>query len=239
MSGDSLKMTTETMSKFDQTLGVWSGAALAVLFGAGLVIAGLIPPVPANLTPDQVIDFYQLNASRIRIGVIIGLFGAVFMFPFAAIISVQLWRIQGVSKVPAFIQLAAGAANSMIVSLPLMLFAIATFRPERNPDTTLLLHDATWLLFIVYFPIQFGQNMGIALGVFADKSAKPVFPRWVGYLNVWFCFLLPPVVLAFYFREGPFAWNGLISFWVAAMAFFIWISCMVYALNKAVKESPH
>ncbi|MYH16461.1 MAG: hypothetical protein F4149_14940 [Gammaproteobacteria bacterium] len=93
MSGDSLKMTTENMSKFDQTLGVWSGAALAVLFGAGLITAGLIPPALAHLPPDQVVDLYQSNASRIRLGVIIGLFGAIFMFPFAATISVQLLRM--------------------------------------------------------------------------------------------------------------------------------------------------
>lgn len=223
----------------DQMFGVWSGAILAVLFAAGIIIAGFLPPIPAYWSPEQVTDLYQTNTSRIRFGMILALFGVPFLFSFVATITVQMLRMQGVSKMPAYFQLAAGSANSMVVSLPLMIFAIATFRPDRNPDTTLLLHDVGWLLFITFFPIQFAQCTSIALGVLGDKSPKPVFPRWIGYLNLWFCVLLVPVVLAFYFRTGPFAWHGVISFWVAATAFFIWILCMVYTLNKAVKDGPN
>ena len=227
------------MLKQDQMLGVWSGVALAILFGAGIIVAGFLPPIPANMPPEQVIDLYQSNASRIRLGMILGLFGVIFLFPFTATITLQMLRMQGVSKMPAFIQLAAGSANAFVLSLPLMIFAIATFRAERNVDATLLLHDVAWLLLVVLFPVQFGQNMGIALGVLGDKSPKPVFPRWVGYVNLWFCVLLVPVVLAFYFKTGPFAWHGIVSFWMAATAFFIWISCMVYVLNQAIKNSPN
>lgn len=224
------------MSKLDQVFGAWSGVALAALFGVGLFIAGFIPPIPAYLTPEQVIELYQSNTSRIRIGMIIGLFGVIFLFPFSATISAQMLRIEGKSKMPAILQLSAGSANSMVLSLPMLIFAVATFRPERSPDITLLLHDAGWLFLICFFPIQFAQNMAIAIGIFTDKGSKPVFPRWLGYVNAWFCFLLLPVPLAFYFRTGPFAWHGLISFWIAATAFFIWLTCMVYALNKAIKE---
>lgn len=39
-----------------------------------------------------------------------------------------------------------------------------------------------------------------------------VFRRWVGYLNIWAALLLAPAVLIYFFKTGPFAWNGILVF---------------------------
>jgi hypothetical protein len=51
-----------------------------------------------------------------------------------------------------------------------------------------------------------------------------------------------PGGVAYFFRTGPFAWNGLLAFWVAASAFFIWLLVMPWitlrAINNAEATSP-
>lgn len=40
-------------------------------------------------------------------------------------------------------------------------------------------------------------------------------------------------------RSGPFAWNGLQSFWVAAGAFFVWLVAMTPLTLHAIDRMPH
>lgn len=225
------------MSTIDQTLGAWSGPAFAILLGIGFLTAGFIPLPAPSLDPGKVVEIYQSRPELIRLGMLIAITSAVFVIPFAAAISTQMRRMQGVSRMPADLQLGAGAAGAILLLMPALVLAIATFRPERDPQITALLHDVGWLLFITPFPLAMAQNLGIALGTLLDKSSQPVFPRWVAYFNIWVALLFLPGGLAFFFKTGPFAWNGLLAFWVAASAFFVWVFVMTFVLLKAIRQS--
>jgi hypothetical protein len=45
-----------------------------------------------------------------------------------------------------------------------------------------------------------------------------------------------PAGLMTYFKTGPFAWNGILAFWLPLVAFAIWFNVMFIALQKAIKE---
>jgi hypothetical protein len=63
-----------------------------------------------------------------------------------------------------------------------------------------------------------------------------VFQRWVGYLNAWVAVLLVPGVLVLFFNTGPFAWNGVLVFWLAATAETIWFVTMLVVLRRAIDQ---
>ena len=67
-------------------------------------------------------------------------------------------------------------------------------------------------------------------------AAKPVFPRWFGYLNVWVGFLLVPANMIIFFKTGPFAWTGVIGFWLPAAVFGAWYLVVTYVLLKAIHQ---
>jgi hypothetical protein len=48
--------------------------------------------------------------------------------------------------------------------------------------------------------------------------------------------LLLPGFAVGLFKVGPFAWNGVIAFWVPAVVFGIWFNLMIFAMLKAIKQ---
>lgn len=221
----------------DQRIGILCGWGFVTLFGVGFILAGFIPPPSPSLGADDVAALYQANPTRIQIGMVIVMFGAALMVPFVAVISVQMRRMTGLSRVPYLLQLGAGSAGCLLLLLPPMLIAIAAFRPERDREILFLLHDVSWLMFLTPFPLAFVQNVAIATGIFLDKSPRPVFPRWVAYLNIWVALSFAPGATAFFFKSGPFAWNGVFVYWIPVAAAFIWYASMSIVLTRAVRES--
>jgi hypothetical protein len=62
------------------------------------------------------------------------------------------------------------------------------------------------------------------------------YRRWVGYAKLMILFL--PGALLPFFHAGPFAWNGIIGFWLVAVAFFGWIFMMWRMTVRAIRNDP-
>jgi hypothetical protein len=121
----------------------------------------------------------------------------------------------------------------LIFLFPVIVMQAILFRPTRDPQLILLLNDLAWLPFIGLFMPAMVQGIAIALAIFKDKEEK-VFPRWLGYFNVWVALLFIPDILIYSFKTGPFAWNGLIGFWLALSIFGVWFFVMFPYLRRAI-----
>jgi hypothetical protein len=224
------------MSKLDQKICAWGGIFFAVTFGVGLLMAGFIPPPAPSLSAEAVAALYRENASMIRGGMVLSLFGIAGFVAFVSEIAALMWRMKTASKLPALLQLGAGSIGTLTLMFPIMILAATAYRVERAPALTQLLNDLGWLIIIPAFPTFIAQFGAIALGIFLDKSERPVFPRWAAYFNIWVTMLFLPGALAYFFRDGPFAWNGFFDFWLAAGAFFAWLLVMTPLVLKAIDE---
>lgn len=222
------------MKSPDQYICAWGGVFCASTLGIGLLLAGFVPPPSPQLDAPAIAAIYQANAGMIRFGMILGLTGMTGWAAFVGVIAVQMRRMQGSSRLPAYLQLGSGSIGVLTVMFPVMIFAITAFRPERDPALTQLLNDIGWLIIIPAFPTFVAQFLAIAAGVFQDTSPRPVFPRWAAYFNVWIAILFTPGAFAYAFRSGPFAWDGLLAFWIAAGAFFAWLVVMTPLLLQAI-----
>jgi hypothetical protein len=214
------------MRSLDQKICAWGGPFCAALLGIGLLMAGFVPPPAPTLSATEIAALYAQNAMMIRLGMILGLAGIAGFIAMVCVITTQMRHMQTSSRLPADLQLGAGAIGVLTLMFPIMIFAIAAFRPERDPALTQMLNDGGWLLVIPAFPTFLAQFGAIAFGALTDKRPDPIYPRWAAYLNIWLALLLIPGAFAYFFRTGPFAWNGLLSFWIAASAFFIWLIVM-------------
>lgn len=223
------------MSLIDQRLAALCGLVFTVLFGMGLGFAGWLPlPSPA-MTADQVVAMYQGRTNGIRLGMVMMVFGSVFYLALTAVTTVQMKRMQG-SAFAAQLQLATGIVNMSTFFYGPLIMGVAAFRPDRNPEVVYALHDLGWLIFIMPFAPATVQCLAIALGIFFDRGRTQIFPRWFAFMCVWAGLLYTPGALIFFFKSGPFAWNGILAFYIAAAAFFLWIITLVGLLLRAIRN---
>ena len=225
------------MNVRSQLLCTWSGAVYFGMFLVGFVLlARFLPPLPPLTSADEVAAIFRERTVAIRVGNMLMMLGSGLAVPFAAAIAVQIRRIEGPTPVLAYAQLGAGTFTGVITLIPAMIWTLIAFRPERDPETLLLLSDAAWIWLVMPVTSVVIQCLVVGLAVLSDRSATPVYARWVGYFNLWLSFLLLPGALITFFKSGPFAWNGLFTFWMPLSLFGLWYLVMIWVTIGAIRR---
>lgn len=203
------------------------------MFG-GLLLAGYIPAVPADWSAREVATFYREEPNQVRLGILLTLVGFMVWGPLVVSITAQMLRARPRQGALAYLQFGAGMASWQFLLVPMLVLAAASFRPERGAEATQTLHDLGWiLLFLPFMPFVI-QSSAIALTAFVDTSERPVYPRWVGYFNLLEVVLFLPVAMLVFFKSGPFAYHGVLVFWVPLVIFGGWLLVMAWTTYQAV-----
>jgi hypothetical protein len=207
-----------------------------VLFFVALLVAHWFPFPAAHHSAAYIGRFYRAHADGIRLCSVLLMFGAALLAPMAAVVAVHLRRIEGEFSPLAYLEVGMGCASSLAVSITSLFWWTAAFRPGRDPVVTQSWNDAGWLCFTATIFIIIIQWGAIALAVFTDKSERPLFPRWFGYLTIWVCVLLVPSVLCLWIQHGAFAWNGIATLYLAFAAAGAWFVAMIVQLLRIIRE---
>ena len=225
------------MNTTAQRLCAWSGIACIAIFFIGFwPIAGFIPPPPPTLTGEQLATLFTGDAVRIRIGMIVSLFAAALLASWSAVLTAQMKRMRGRVAALAYTNLAVGALFVLEFIFSLIIWQSMTFRP-RDPQVLLAMNDTAWLMFVAITSTPVLQTVAIGTAIFLDtRDGRPtaVFPRWAGYLNYWVAMLFLPGTVTVFFHTGPFAWNGLLTWYLPLTVFAIWMVTMSVLLLKAI-----
>jgi hypothetical protein len=225
------------MNKKSQLIGTWAGPLTIVLFGLSFwPFAGFLPPLSPTMPVADISAYYQEHATGIRFGMLLMMFAGSLNCVFVGAISTQLRRIEKDNPMWTYGQLAAGCAGSVIIIVGAMLMTAVAFRPDRGPELTYLLFDLSWIMVVMPGTPAAVQNFTIGFAILSDKSMSPVFPRWLGFFNIWTGLLFLPGALVTFFKTGPFAWNGLLAFWLPAALFGPWFFVMFFMMRKAIRQ---
>jgi hypothetical protein len=203
-----------------------------LMIGFGPLCGWLPPPSPHD-SAEKIAAMYEDRTNLIRLGLICFMLAGALLGPFVAAISAQMRRIEGGGGVLGHTQLGMGMLGVLLFILPSFLMQAAAFRPGRDPQLTQLLNDAAFLPFIGAFGPAVIQNISIALAAFKDTEQR-VFPRWLGYYNIWVALLFLPAALMYFFKTGPFAWDGVFVFWLPLTVFGSWFFVMFWVVRKAI-----
>jgi len=226
--------------KLDQLICWWSIPIFYQFFGLifGYLTKIMGPPIPGpNLTLEGITAFTLGNARHMQIGIVLLAISLGFASMGTGVIVVQMRRMSGPGPVLAYCYLACGAAAALPGCLFCgLLFAVSVFRPDRDPQIIAVLYEMGFVGFIGCLGCFATQYLVFALAIFLDRRA--IFPKWLGYMTLWN--LVTELIAApvWIFRSGPYAWNGLISFYLGVLIFVVWIVCLITWLKKAIKNQP-
>jgi len=221
-----------------QVFCAWCGPVFCVLLFVGWgLMAGFITPLisPAH-SAAQVAGAWSDHHTLKLLGLTIAMFGIALTLPFYLGISAQMRRTELRLPLLSILQLAAGIIITAVLLIPMLVFVVGAFRPERGGALDQLINDASYIMLILPWPPIMVQVFSMAAATFTDRRENPVFPRWFGYLNIWVGVLLVPANMIIFFKTGPFAWTGVIGFWMPAAVFGLWYFVVTYVLLKAIKQ---
>lgn len=217
-----------------QNLCVWSGPAFLGAFGFGFAgLAQFLPPPGPSLSAERVAELYQVNSDLKCAGVVSMLISCGFLLSWAAAISAQMRRIPGCASALVYTQMLAGATGMIFLANASLLWGLAAFRPEHEPTMAQMLNDLGWLSLIVPVACAVFQAAAIGIAILEDHSVRPMFPRWSGYFNLWIGLSFTPGFAALFFKTGPFAWNGILPFWIPLSTLGAWFVVMTVLMLKA------
>jgi hypothetical protein len=218
-----------------QTWCVWSAPLFVVLLFGGLLVAGWVPPPSPSASPAQTAAMYADHTDLKRLGFVLLFLGGGLNAPLTAAIHHRLRRIPGAEAL-ALLQVIGGTLGVLAVSGPAIVFMVAAYRPERDPQITQVLNDLGFIPFIGNLVPFVIQAVAIGVAVLAQDPEHQVLPRWLGFYNLWTAFLTLPGLLLIFFRTGAFAWNGVLVFWVVATVFGGWFLVTFVVLRGLLRE---
>jgi len=232
-------VTTVQMNKGTQLVCAWAGIAFTVLFLIGFAVAGFITPPSPDDDPLHVAQMYAENRYFIRAGLLIATVSSALLALWISAIGVQMRRIEGRFSPLAFAQMLSGACLIVEFLFPLLFWQTAAYRGGRSPQLVQMLNDLGWLPFLGIACSAVMQGLVIGAVILRDQRPTPLFPRWAGYFNIWVVLMFAPASLVVLVHDGPLAWNGIISWWLAVIAFFLWMVGNTWVLIKAVNRDDY
>ncbi len=222
-----------------QRILLWTGPALvAVLVIALIPLARLIPPPSPAAGREEIAAFFAANTTGIRVGCVLMMLFFTFFATWSAVLIGWVRRSEIGTPVITYACLACVGAGTVFFTVAPLTWAVAAFRPgEYEAETVRTLNDWAWFGILFSWPPFAVFCALVALAVFTDRHERPVFPRWVGYYNAWEAFFLCPFFLIAFFKTGPFAWDGVVGFYLPTAGFCVWLLVMTLVLFRTIRGS--
>jgi hypothetical protein len=148
----------------------------------------------------------------------------------------QMRRMAHRTPIFAYCMLGCAAGGPAIFLIANLFWLLAAFRPERAPELTQMYNDLAWVTFTIQVPYLIMQSVLLALAIYWDRQAQPVFKPWVAHFNIVIAIALAPAAFTGLALGGAMAWDGLLPFWVKNIAIAIWIVVMGFVIGQTIRQ---
>lgn len=198
------------------------------------IVSRTQPPPKAWWGLPRVSQWFQDNHLGLLAGFGITFLVIAFSITANALIAYSMRRMS-VSRVFAYSYLIiyslAGVPGMLLTCIALVTGA---YRPDRDPEIIQALYDLGFLAFSGTMGIFLIGSLIWAIAIILDKNR--ILPKWFGYFNI--CNALTEVVVATccIYKDGPFAWNGSISFFINMVVFGVYTGCFIVLLQKMIER---
>lgn len=203
-----------------------------IWFACFLAFPGFVTPMSPRMSAEEVSAFYfdPQNLARIRYSMIVFNWFGVALIPMLAMIAMQIHRMAHRTPILTYCFVGCIAGGPTLFCVADLFWLLAAFRPERDPRLVQMFNDMAWVTFTSQVPFLIAQSVFLALAVYLDRQARPVFAVWVGHFNLLIAAALVPAAFSAMTLDGVLAWDGPLSFWMKNIAISAWIVVMTLVL---------
>jgi hypothetical protein len=220
---------------FLMRLCLWTGVLLVVMtaIGFGWFLGYANPPSPA-LSAQDLLARVKANQASMLLGGALCTFFWSFWVTWAAPLIIYVRRMER-APLLTYASIANVGGGAAVITTIAVSWTVMAFRAE---DALIVqaFNDLGFFLFLYTWPPFAIWMFIIAAAILRDVNPEPTFPRWVAYYNVWTGILMAPASLMGFFKTGPFAYDGLLAFWLVAIDFFLWMLVMSAVGFRAVSN---
>lgn len=199
-------------------IGAYCGYGYMGLAALFFLTCGWFPAHDPTWAPTELQSFYNDNLTRLRVGTIGCMTVVALYIPYYMTVSKIL---EYKMKMPFLgrLQMYASIQAGMFVFLMFLCWAIALYRPERDPEITQAFNDWGWMMAWWTVNTTEVQFLAWAGAILFCRPENQLFKRWLGYLWLLafmvqiFAWTIPAV------KTGPFAYNGVLLYFCLILGY--------------------
>lgn len=215
---------------------VWSGILLVAMTAVGLGwFMGYAPPPHADWSADKSLAFVSANQTSILVGAALCTFFWSLWATWTApiILCIRQMERAPLLTIASVVGVGGGAGVITIIAVS---WTVMAFRAE-SPQIVQAFNDLGFFLFLYTWPPFAVWMVIIAVAILRDVNLRPLLPRSVAYYNLVCAIGMAPASLMGFFKTGPFAFHGLLAFWLVALDFFIWMLVMSWVMLGVIRRA--
>lgn len=217
-----------------QLIGLWCTPVFTVLVAIGwLGIAHFWLPAPADLGALETKDFFVVAH---RDGMLLGNSILIVACALLVVASIQfglmLADLEGARPLWSITTAVCGVLIALIVFLNAGFWIGAAYRPGAHADVVVALNDVAWLGFLLGWVFLSLQMIATAIVALGDDSAEPLVPHWLSKASLVGALLLVCAGGPAFVQSGPFAYHGLLGFYMPMAIWGIWLDAHAWCMRR-------
>lgn len=218
-----------------ELFGAWCAPIFSALTVIGfLVLSHFYDPAAAHLAPRELSAFYAERQTAVEVGMSIFCVATAFLAIFSVQLGIALWRIEGRSPLMAITQILGGFGVVMLIFISCCLWIGAAYRADvSSPDVTQALNDAAWFGFLVGWVML---SLQMAATAVITLRADALVPRWVSVASIVGAVLLVTANGCAVTKTGPFAWDGVLGYYLPMAIWGTWLDGHAWYLRKEARR---
>lgn len=216
----------------------WSAVVvvLGLLVAQGFLMHFLPAPRP-TLSAEELRQHFIDRRWQIQVGSVVQIIAWSFWATWGMVITTFMRKMERGYPFLTYASIGlVGGGYVFFVFIP-MTWAVCAYRAnEMAPQIIQFANDWVWFDWLFTWPPFAIWFFVVAAAIFKDHNVPTIYPRWVGYFNLWCGFLIFPAALIVFWKDGPFAYNGVLAFWFPVVIFFGEIVVMVVMSLKVINQ---
>lgn len=228
---------TEEASIKSQLIGLWCVVIFTVLVLIGWIgLAHFWLPAAADLGQAGTKVFYTVtHQTGMLWGNSILIVACAFLVPASIQFGLCLSDIEGPKPLWSITTAISGILIAVIVFFNACMWIGAAYRPDAGGDVVVMLNDLAWFAFLLGWVFLSLQMVAAAVVALSDRRSKPMIPRWVSIASIVGAILLICAGGPAFAKTGPFAYNGILAFYMPVVIWAIWLDGHAYYMRRELR----